>query len=645
LGDEDQRRANEPHGLNALGSDNQQGSVDRTIETSGGAYVEGNLNTGGGTFVGRDKNVYGDEIHGNKISIGQQINQQIHQYVWSLSRGQLGIILLVLTLLTATVVTVGAITISRYWSEHYPDGRPPAAASIDARGKAGDSPMSGDFNVVIAQFHWLGDDDSDSNQSTLAEELTKIASEAVAHTRDELASSQIILDYRLYDLSLAGSNENELVDFIEKEIVRRLHADVVLFGNVQTSLDERATQIELFFYISDRRIPDAESLTGKIHRFGSPIEITGNVQRNATARRQLQQRLADRKILLGDFIVAVGEYAGRRYAEAERKLQEIKARLQLESDVMDREIKVMLYFFLGTVAGERHDFTSAKDYYEQALELDETYARAQLGLAQLKFIEAGLWPDRQCAAGRVDEEGLQESIRLHEAVLVYGVYSPYDDTPTRTHFLLAQVYACMAASRGDPASASLYWRRALESYQRTIDDYRRGGDRYRLGDLAARAYAGRGLVHGFSNDAEIQNIEQAVEDYIEALRLSREPDQQARFHAKLAELYLMQGQCREADQKKGDADRAYQEFLKTNPGYEDEPLKRSLETLQLSIAQVCSRGEGLLLSERKSHERPILASSLSTTSRRHSGNLSRNFSAEQLHPQSRRHDTRPAAST
>jgi tetratricopeptide (TPR) repeat protein len=536
--------------------------------------------------------------------------------------------------LIVTGITVGTTTLLGLGIKVGTGGVQQGAASPDAPEGADSAPMSGDFNIAIAQFQWLGIDASDSNHNSLAEEFTNIATEAVAHVQDELGSSEIKVDYRKLNFALAGNHENEQVDYIEKEIVSRLHADVVLLGNVETILDGRATQVEVFFYISDRRIPDAESLTAKLHAFGSPIVVTGSIQRNATVSRDLKESLTNRMVLLSDFVVAIGEYGRKRYSEAERKLQEIEAQIQVQPDIWDTDIKVMLYFFLGTVAGERHDFINAQQYYEQVLLLDRNYARAQLGLAQLKFIQAGLWPERKCAPGRVDEEGLQEAIRLHEEALVSGAYSPYDDTPTRTRFLLAQVYACTAASRTNPEDAHSSWQKALDYYQRTIDDYRQGGDRYRLGDLAARAYAGRGLVRGFSNVAGVQDIEQAIGDYREALQLSREPDQKARFHAKIAELYLMQNQCREAEQERDEADRAYTDFLNTNPGYEDEPLKSSLETLKSSIAQVCQQNWwGLFPPERKPNESPIASKSISATPRKWSGYSNRHPSSEQLYPQ------------
>jgi hypothetical protein len=44
----------------------------RTINTGGGAYIEGGVDTGGGDFVGRDKVVKGDEVKGDKVG-GDQI--------------------------------------------------------------------------------------------------------------------------------------------------------------------------------------------------------------------------------------------------------------------------------------------------------------------------------------------------------------------------------------------------------------------------------------------------------------------------------------------------------------------------------------------------------------------------------------------
>jgi hypothetical protein len=42
-------------------------------KTVGGAFIEGNVDTGGGDFIGRDKKVYGDEVHGDKVG-GSKIN-------------------------------------------------------------------------------------------------------------------------------------------------------------------------------------------------------------------------------------------------------------------------------------------------------------------------------------------------------------------------------------------------------------------------------------------------------------------------------------------------------------------------------------------------------------------------------------------
>ena len=41
--------------------------VRRRVDTGGGAYMEGGVDTEGGNFIGRDKIVHGDEVHGDKV--------------------------------------------------------------------------------------------------------------------------------------------------------------------------------------------------------------------------------------------------------------------------------------------------------------------------------------------------------------------------------------------------------------------------------------------------------------------------------------------------------------------------------------------------------------------------------------------------
>ena len=64
----------EVHAANVAGTqfiDQRGATIDmsekKEIDTGGGAYVGGNVNTGGGDFVGRDKVVHGDEVRGDKV--------------------------------------------------------------------------------------------------------------------------------------------------------------------------------------------------------------------------------------------------------------------------------------------------------------------------------------------------------------------------------------------------------------------------------------------------------------------------------------------------------------------------------------------------------------------------------------------------
>jgi hypothetical protein len=54
-----------------VGGQQQYGDVvqggKQEVHTEGGAYVQGNVTTSGGDFVGRDKITHGDEVHGDKV--------------------------------------------------------------------------------------------------------------------------------------------------------------------------------------------------------------------------------------------------------------------------------------------------------------------------------------------------------------------------------------------------------------------------------------------------------------------------------------------------------------------------------------------------------------------------------------------------
>jgi hypothetical protein len=48
----------------------------KAIDTGGGAYIGGSVNTSGGDFIGRDRIVHGDEVRGDKVS-GDYISGQV----------------------------------------------------------------------------------------------------------------------------------------------------------------------------------------------------------------------------------------------------------------------------------------------------------------------------------------------------------------------------------------------------------------------------------------------------------------------------------------------------------------------------------------------------------------------------------------
>ena len=55
-----------------MSADDQKNSGEKRIETEGGAYVGGNVDTGGGDFTGRDRIIHGDYVQGDKITIVHQ---------------------------------------------------------------------------------------------------------------------------------------------------------------------------------------------------------------------------------------------------------------------------------------------------------------------------------------------------------------------------------------------------------------------------------------------------------------------------------------------------------------------------------------------------------------------------------------------
>jgi tetratricopeptide (TPR) repeat protein len=400
-------------------------------------------------------------------------------------------------------LTVTATVLSVYW------GLVPFL-----EGSPAPRPMTGDFNVAVADFGLQRDDRVEESEA--GRELAQSFSDRLVGALAPLNTSGFDLQVRPPTEvdTLKGATPEERAREAEKQS-RRIKADLIVYGTVEP--DGSGSSFTPEFYLSAAKLVKAEELIGK-HDLGAPVRTSEDFTRSVIARRDLRDRLLGRTGALANFVVGLSYYAGERLEEAAIHFESARTAPGLD----DADGKEVLYLFLGNVAGKRNDLPTAEAHFARALELEPEYARAQIGAGSVLFQRS----HRGCEPDDVDAPGLLRALELYRSAERARDQPPLADISTKAAFGQGQALLCLSNAR-----VADHWAEARVAFERVIGEY--GGRNERVRNTAAEAHAGLGLValpSAAAPDAR-ERYERALHEYDRAAEVTLLDERRAFFHS------------------------------------------------------------------------------------------------------------------
>jgi tetratricopeptide (TPR) repeat protein len=482
--------------------------VDQQKNTGGGAYVEGSVDTGGGHFIGRDGITIGD-VEDAAVAAGERATVATKggiaisgdvggDLVVSIGNTQVAIprltqITLLVILLSITFL-VGLQALTAYQAS-----RPTPVA-----------PMTGDFNIAVAQFQVYGEGEEGFKD---AQELARGFANAIEREINDLAdeiNDTIQIRFPQETGIVHGNTDAERAENA-RALAAEINADVVIYGTIV--VDDLAAVTKPEFYVSDRDFTLAAEVAGQYRMGGEiPLDKVDNRSLRNNAEDTLENRFRALTYIingLSDFTVGQYEEAGIKFSRA----------LEIQAwDTPD-----VIYVLLGNVALHQHKWMEAEEHFSNARDINPDYARAHGGLATAFLFQAAA--SAPSGTYDFDIELLDKAIDAFQRALDSSDQSPLADTPTRARFGLGEVYLRKALRDNQVGHSKVgdqNYDLARQAYGAVIQDYEAGNKRVQ--EFAARAHAQLGLIYWLNGqpEAAILEYEQAIDllpDYGQAKEL------------------------------------------------------------------------------------------------------------------------------
>jgi tetratricopeptide (TPR) repeat protein len=387
--------------------------------------------------------------------------------------------------------------------------------------------MTGDLNIAVAEFGQL-DQNGQVVKSKRAVELATSVAEVLQRELGPLRGLG-------FDIQVRGPTETGPIEGTTRQqradrarqLAAAINAKLLVYG-VVTQAPTR-TSISPEFYLADTLVPGAEELVGD-HELGSALETLGDPDANLVLRKDLRAKLIARTQALVQLAIGLGYYAADRFDQAADSFTMADRVPGWEA----RDGKEILYLFLGNTAGRLRRYQEATVQYRKALAVNPEYARAQIGLAEVRFHQAS--GDGSCARDRVDAAGLADAVVAYQRAKAATDRPALADVDSKIALGLGRTYTCQSQ-----AEVAHHWREAEEQFLRVIEVFRAGNQRIR--QLAAEAWAGLGLVHLPPAEApDKARYRQAAADYQRAIELSTSPARQGTYYGMLGYIHARLGE-------------------------------------------------------------------------------------------------------
>ncbi|MFI5953771.1 TIR domain-containing protein [Cryptosporangium sp. NPDC051539] len=240
------------------------------------------------------------------------------------------------------------------------------------------------------------------------------------------------------------------------------HADIVFAGRYDPP---PSTGLEAALYVSANQLDVEQSIAGY-----SELEGVGyDLLHNLTSEDDLERRVLALAEQYLDLFLAIGNYSAGDYEDAQRWLDTSARSASPGSKNPPEKFYDLMN---GNLAGKQRDWTAAEKWYRSALRDDPSYARAQLGLAELHF--HNVTRSENCNSN-TDAKSLAAVADEYRKISTVESDRAQADLTEKVNFGLARIHFCLAASRSDRTmtTAADYFQAVRTSYRESPSPKRR----------------------------------------------------------------------------------------------------------------------------------------------------------------------------
>ncbi|MGH3101063.1 MAG: hypothetical protein ACRDPU_08715, partial [Thermoleophilia bacterium] len=368
------------------------------------------------------------------------------------------------------------------------------------------TPLTGDLNVGVAQLAA-----AEGTDESYARGLSDSVFRAVQDDVRTLGRGSLKIDVQVGGPEQLGVVEGDSAEErleAAQRLSREVDANVLLYGVVAASDDAVELRPEFAFADPLRHPEDRQPLMTAVQVPPSPSggQSIGVIRESAdvTARARIREKAVTRARAFAAFIVGLSFYseALRRQGEGEPAVRDLRDATRwfraAGSAGWDPRVSHVLDLFLGNVALLQGETDVSARHYDRALRSRADFARAQLGMAEVRFHQALA----SCTAPRIAGTGLPESMKRYRAVL-----ASLDERPSllraKAEFGLGRAALCAGAATGDWATTERAFRAVTTAYD---------GGYAAIRAQAAGALGWRGLLIILRRDEAPARLRGAVRD-------------------------------------------------------------------------------------------------------------------------------------
>ncbi|MBI5964044.1 MAG: hypothetical protein HY863_11255 [Chloroflexi bacterium] len=395
--------------------------------------------------------------------------------------------------------------------------------------------MSGEWNVAVAGFANLDTD----LQSADVELIQNVFFNRFKQEMQDLGdNANLVVQVRGADrfTSISGGSAEERASEAGK-LANEINADMVIYGNVQQVEDGYVLQPE--FYIRAENYYEAEELIGQ-HRFGGPISILAT-RDTLPSQIQLNIELTRRSKILALVTRGLSLYLIHSYDQASQFFTQAN-----QDDLWQNSIgRESVYLFQANAALQQQKYDQVILALDQAIKINPDYGRGYIGLGIVHYILASESANQ--ISFTPDGQELRLSIDFYEKALsVAGTQPSSAEIPSKAAFGMGQIYLTKWILGEDTRE------RSIEEFQKVLTRYA-DGQEPQLQELAAESHARLAVIY-----RQDDQIDTALAEFQQALRLSTSPARKGLYHASISAIYRQQGDTPQADSESSLAIEQYQ---------------------------------------------------------------------------------------